>query len=614
MKKIILSALAGCLISATLFAQQSSTSYSFAQQARIDSSLLPQIGPHYQEEYTFDASMDEKAWTALSSGLHATFGSTEELYFRKEVPVKSAITQKDITGWKGERLNTQILIYSPDTLQQVRLKAGDLVNEKGKKIEAKNITINLVRYVLSNYPYASKEAVCGTSPYTDGYLMPDRFESFDRFDLPGKTTRPVWVAIDVPAKADAGTYKGVIEVIAKNHTQPLNITVKVQNKTLPPPSEWKHLLDLWQNPWAVAWQNDVEPWSEEHKVLLKKHMKLYADAGGKYITTYAVHSPWADNSYMIEGGMIEWIKQKDNSWKFDYKIFDEYVQLCMDLGINKAVTLYTPIPWGERFRYMDAETGNYVYEQWKPEDPIFTKNWNVFLTDLKKHLEKKGWMKIAYLGINENAMNQTLAAIKVIKKHSPDWRITYAGDWHTELDTLLNDYSYLYGKEPNDAQLKKRAARGATSTYYVCCNPPFPNNFVFSPPIEGRWISWYTAARGYDGFLRWALDAWPGDPERDARHGTWAAGDCYMVYPGGNSCIRYEKLREGIVDFEKIRILKQQATASKDQAVKDLWKQFEQHLTVFANEKTFDQQKITADVEKGRSLVEQLSDKLTMNK
>lgn len=362
---------------------------------------------------------------------------------------------------------------------------------------------------------------------------------------------------------------------------------------------------------AVAWYNDVEPWSEEHKVLLKKHLQLYADAGGKYITTYAVHSPWADNSFMIEGGMIEWIKQKNNSWKFDYSIFDEYVELAMHYGINKAITLYTPVPWGERFRYKLEETGNYIYERWVPESEIFKTNWNIFLTDLKKHLEQKGWMKIAYLGINENAMKQTLAAIKVIKQHSPDWRITYAGDWHTELDTLLNDYSYLFGKEPQEDQLKPRAARGATSTHYVCCNPPYPNNFVFSPPIEGRWISWYSAASGYDGFLRWALDAWPGDPERDARHGTWAAGDCYMIYPGGNSCIRFEKLREGIVDFEKLRILKEDVAANKDKSVQDLWKKLEQHLKVFTSEKGFNKQKITADVYKGKDLVDQLSEKLS---
>jgi hypothetical protein len=468
-----------------------------------------------------------------------------------------------------------------------------------------------VRYVISNYPYGAKDAVCGNSPYSDGYLMPDRFEKFDRFDVPAKTARPVWISLNVPADAAAGNYKGTIDVLSTKGKQTLNISVRVENKTLPPPTEWKHLLDLWQNPWAVAWYNHVEPWSAEHKALLKKHLKLYADAGGKYITTYAVHSPWAYNSYMIEGGMIEWIKHKNDQWTFDYSIFDEYVELAMECGIDKAITLYTPVPWGERFRYKSAETGNYMYEQWVPESQLFKTNWNIFLTDLMKHLKQKGWMKIAYLGINENAMNQTLAAIKVIKAHSPEWRITYAGDWHEELDTLLNDYSYLYGKEPTEKELKKRKARGATSTYYVCCNPPYPNNFLFSPPIEGRWISWYSAASGYDGFLRWAYDAWPADPERDARHGSWAAGDCYLVYPGGNSCIRFEKLREGIVDFEKIGILKVEAAAGKDKKVQELLRQLNEHLKVFTAEKAFDTEKIKGDVDKGRKLIEELTDALS---
>lgn len=584
--------------------------YSQTMLGRMDSTLLPKLRPHPDEEYTFDVSSNAAAWTKVAAGLNVGFGSTEELYFRKDVPKIAAASALNVSAWRGERVNFHLLAWSADSIDQVRFNIKNLVNQHGKTIDGSNVSFNLVRYVLSNYPYSARDVVCGNSPYSDGYMMPDRFEAFDRFDLPGKTTRPVWMALQVPAGADTGTYKGVVEISSEKGKKELNISVRVQDKILPPPSEWKHLLDLWQNPWAVAWYNDVEPWSEEHKVLLKKHMKLYADAGGKYITTYAVHSPWADNSFMIEGGMIEWIKLKNGGWKFDYKIFDEYVQLAMDCGIKHSITLYTPVPWRERFRYKDEQTGNYVYEQWKPETAIFKENWNIFLTDLKNHLNQKGWFKFTYLGINENAMNQTLAAIKVIKEHSPEWRITYAGDWHNELDTLLTDYSYLYGKEPNVEQTKKRAARGATSTYYVCCNPPYPNNFVFSPPIEGRWISWYTAAAGYDGFLRWAYDAWPADPERDARHGSWAAGDCYLVYPGGNSCIRYEKLREGIVDFEKIRLIKEKASTSRDKNVQHLWKQLVQVLDKIRVEKEFDAKKITADVEKGKKLVEQLADSI----
>lgn len=599
MKKLLLVLVAACGCS-LLNAQDS--------PGKFDASLLPRLAGHHQEEYDFDVSAHPEAWNSGQEGLKVSFGSSDELYFRKEVPEVEITTQKELTGWKGERVNMQVLVWSSDTLRQVRFRVHDFVNAKGGTIDAKNVEINLVRYVISNYPYGAKDAVCGNSPYTDGFLMPDRFQPFDRFDVPGKSARPVWIALNIPANAAAGEYKGVIDVLTEKHQQPLQISVRVQQQTLPPPSAWKHQLDLWQNPWAVAWYNHVQPWSPEHKALLKKHLKLYADAGGKFITTYAVHSPWADNSYMIEGGMIEWIRDKNNDWSFDYSIFDEYVELAMECGINKAITLYTPVPWGERFRVKEKETGNYVYEQWVPESAVFKKNWDIFLTDLMKHLKQKGWMKIAYLGINENEMKQTLAAIKVIKQHSPEWQITYAGDWHPELDTLLNDYCYLYGKEPTDEQLKTRKARGGTSTYYVCCNPPYPNNFLFSPPIEGRWMGWYTASRGYDGFLRWAYDAWPADPERDARHGSWAAGDCYLVYPGGNSCIRLEKLREGIADFEKIRIIREKAATSRDGKIKSLLAELDKQLKVFAAEKDFDSAKLRADVEKGRELVARLSD------
>jgi hypothetical protein len=137
-----------------------------------------------------------------------------------------------------------------------------------------------------------------------------------------------------------------------------------------------------------------------------------------------------------------------------------------------------------------------------------------------------------------------------------------------------------------------------------------PNNFVFSPPVEGRWQGWYSAAHGYSGFLRWAYDAWPADPMRDARHELWPAGDCYVIYPGGNSCIRFEKLREGIVDYEKIRILREKAAGSQDKEVKELVRQLDELMQIFLKEKDFETKKITADVWNGKKILEQLSDKL----
>ena len=593
------------------------TAFVFSQpfKGQVDSTTLPEISAsHYQPEYDIDVPVDAAAWSKENTGLNVAFGSEDELYFRTDVPQLKNQTVWEATGWKGERLNTQIAVWSPDTLQQVRFTVSDLKNEKGKLLSKENIELNKVCYVLANFPYGSPKPDCSPSPYKNGFLIPDRFETFERFDVPGKTVRPVWLSLNIPSDAEAGTYTGTIEVNSKNEHKISNIKITVQNQTLPKPHDWHYRLDLWQNPWVIADYYHVKPWSEEHKALLKKHLKLYADAGGTYITTYGMHSPWGDNEYAIEGGMIEWIKQKTGSWKFEYNIFDQYVELAMSMGIDKAITIYTPLPWGERFFYKDEATGNLLQERWLPTSDTFKNNWNVFLTDLRSHLQKKGWFNKTYLGINENAMEQTLAAIKVVKQHSKDWKITYAGNWHKELDTLLTDYCFLYGYEGNVSEVKARAARGQTTTYYVCCNPAKPNNFLFSPPIEGRWQSWYSAAHGYNGFLRWAYDAWPQDPMRDARYGSWAAGDCYLVYPGGNSCIRFEKLREGIVDYEKMRIIRGLAAKSTDASVKKLMETFDAHLQTLNDEKTFNEEKLKSDVQKGREMINELSEKLFQTK
>jgi hypothetical protein len=350
-------------------------------------------------------------------------------------------------------------------------------------------------------------------------------------------------------------------------------------------------------------------------MLLRKHLKLYADAGGTYVTTYAIHSPWSDASYMIEGSMIEWLKKRDGSWEFDYSIFDQYIQLAAEEGIDEAITIYTPVPWGFRFRYMDENSDNYIYKKWPPESEEFRKVWNIFLDDLKVHLKEMNWFEKTYLGINENPLDVTMAAVKVIRENSPDWKITYAGNWHNELSGVLDDYCTVIGSEPGQEDIKTRKSLGLTTTFYICCTPPKPNTFVFSPPAEAAYLGWYTAANGYDGFLRWAYDAWPADPLRDARHVFWGAGDCFLVYPGGNSCIRFEKLREGIVDFEKIRILREMAAGSSDENIKSMMNELEMHLKSFIGDRdyskrNYDLDEMTRAIGKGRRLIGEIGDAL----
>ena len=598
-----------------LFCTSSSSIVGALKRGEIDPAKAPTLQQHYQAEYIFDTSTDPASWSKQRMGLHVAFGSTDELYLRCEAPALRQETEVwNASGWRGERLNAQVLVWSSNPQEQVRIQASDLKSDKGALIDKERIRFNLVRYVLSNLPYQAKGFSCEVSNRT-AYLMPDRLESFERFALPGRTLRPVWLSLDIPATAEAGDYSGALQIKALKESASLQLRIHVQKRTLPDPRDWRFRLDLWQNPWAVASYFHVQPWSEEHKALLRRHLKLYAEAGGKYITTYTVHSPWSDNSFVPEGTMIDWIKTSAGWWKFDYAIFDQYVKLATEAGVDRAITIYTPIPWAHRFRYVDEKSGNYIFEEWSPKSEQFKAFWNVFLDDLKEHLMKKGWFEKTFLGINENPLEQTIAAAKVIKQNSKDWKITYAGDWHPELSSLLDDYSTIITREPNVKDLKERAARGFTTSYYVCCNPPQPNNFVFSAPVEGRYIGWYAAARGYNGFLRWAYDAWPADPMRDARHIFWPAGDCFLVYPGGNSSIRFETLREGIADYEKIVILREATHRASNETAKKLMNELENHLSQLIGDqdyakRNYDVPKMTEVLGKGKKLIEALSAEL----
>src|SRR5262245_42908306 len=80
---------------------------------QIDPAHTPVLAPHFNPELAFDAPTDPQRWTGEPAGLHAAFGSTDVIYFRSEVPaVGNDATVSELTGWRGERLNAIVLVWS----------------------------------------------------------------------------------------------------------------------------------------------------------------------------------------------------------------------------------------------------------------------------------------------------------------------------------------------------------------------------------------------------------------------------------------------------------------------------------------------------------------------
>ena len=124
--------------------------------------------------------------------------------------------------------------------------------------------------------------------------------------------------------------------------------------------------------------------------------------------------------------------------------------------------------------------------------------------------------------------------------------------------------------------IASRRAQGKVSTYYTCCSAEYPNLFTFSDPADAEFIALEALAKDLDGYLRWAYNSWTIVPEEDSRFTAWPAGDTYVIYPFSISSVRWERLVQGIQQFEKYKILLAEAEAkgntSRVKALKKLLK------------------------------------------
>lgn len=497
-------------------------------------------------------------WNAVESGLHASVGTIDRRYAKKEIPDVDVKLEWNGSAWKGERVSAQLVLWSKDSVAQLNFRFSDFVSSEGKTIAAQSAQARFVRYVITD-EFADG---CGKRDPRDyaSSLSADVLDNIGCFDMSPRTTRPVWITIEVPADAAPGVYTATLQLFAQGEkSRDFTLTLEVLPQTLPAPSEWKFHLDLWQNPYAVARVAGVEPWSEAHWKALSPVMKMLANAGQKVITTTLNKRPWNGQTEDAYDTMIGWTKKADGTWGYDYSVFDRWVQFMMDLGIKGQINCYSMVPWGNFLFYFDEKEGREIKVSAAPGSPEYADLWTPFLHDFVRHLEQKGWKEITRIAMDERAPAEMQAMLKLLGETAPGMSVALA-DNHKSYKLYpdqLTDLCVAHGATVDPADRIYRARKGYVTTWYVCCADQFPNVFTFSSPAEGVFIGWYTMAAGFDGFLRWAYNSWVKEPLLDSRFRTWPAGDTYIVYPDGRSSIRFERLIEGIQDAEKIRILRE---------------------------------------------------------
>lgn len=509
-------------------------------------------------------STTAQSWKEIPAGIHISFASGSVRYAQDVVPQINQRSRWTISAWKGEKVHTQLLIWGKEKIKNLKIITAQLKDQHGNIIPRTAVTTGFIEYVMTD---EFKDG-CGyrNSRDFDSSLVADRINTtMQSATVAAETVQPVWLSIKVPAGSIPGEYAGTLTIEAeKKYT--LGISLTVINKTLPPARDWKYQLDLWQHPAAIARVHQVKLWSNAHFNLMRKYYTMLAEAGQKNITASIVNEPWGHQTYDDYPSLIKWTKKKNGTWAYDYSLFDKYVSFVMSCGIKGRINCYSMIPWKIAFTYYDEALQKEAVFAEAVGTPAYDQFWSIMLTDFTRHLKQKKWFDITTIAMDERPMEAMQSVIALLKKIDPAWKITLAGNYHPEIENDIYDYCiasrWLF---PEDV-LAKRKREGKISTWYTCCTEPYPNGFSFSPPDEHVWMGWYTAATEMDGYLRWAFNSWTKDPLRDSRFTAWPAGDTYQVYPGPLSSIRFEKMIEGIQDYEKIQLLRDEYKITKQTA------------------------------------------------
>lgn len=501
------------------------------------------------------------------NGIGFRWGSTDVSYPMDKKPVELAKSAFAFPAWRGERVNAQAVLWTDKDLSGARLTVGDL--RRGTSvIPAASVRANFLSYVIADNVDLTKPGQCGyrlDKAEWDSLMVADVISDAEVVDVKAGNVQPVWLSVRVPSDAKPGRYVGTLGVKADGmESMTLKVELEVLDRTLPEPGDWKFHLDLWQNPYSVARYYKVPLWSEAHFEAMRPIMRRLAEAGQKVITATLLDRPWNGQTEDAFGPMVTKIKRADGTWLYDYTVFDKWVEFMLGLGIDKQINCYSMIPWSLEFDYYDQAANSLTSVKAGTDSKEYKAYWTSYIKDFARHLREKGWFDKTMIAMDERPLDAMLEALDIIKGVEPGFKVSLAGNYHPEIEGDLDDLCLAFGQEfPADVKAARERS-GKVSTVYTCCAETRPNTFLDSPLAEAAWIGWHAFAKNYDGYLRWAFNSWTEDPLRDTRFRTWPAGDCFLVYPRNQSSPRFERLIEGIQDYEKARITREEWQAKGD--------------------------------------------------
>jgi hypothetical protein len=487
-----------------------------------------------------------------------------------------------ISAARNEKEPLQLAIRSGKAMRGVRVEVDPPAGPNGARLN--DLEINVVGYVPIDHPtsYYQSQTPAWHRKYprgggqSDGWpgLWPDPLLPRTTFDLSPGATQPVWITVSVGKDATAGDYAGAVRLVCDG--KPVAATpfsVHVWDFALPEQSHVKAIYDVGLG--------DGE-----------KHWKKSASDAYAEIVPFMARRRTCPN--MIQPSPV--LRYQDGRASADFSQFDKAAEhYFRDLKLPHA---YTPwefylFGWGFPPKVM---FGEHPYPGDPPYDkadrsrlrPEYKKVYQACLKLFWDHVKEKGWQDkfVLYISdepfFSEPHIRQQMKALcdmihevdRKIPIYSSTWQ--HVPEWDGYLDIWgIGHYGVVSPEKM--AQLRAGGARiWFTTDGQMCTDTPYC-------AVE-RLLPHYCFRYGAEAYEFWSVAWLTYDPYRFGWHAyihqsdapgksywvRYPNGDGFLIYPGAPvghagpvSSIRFEQAREGVEDYEYLRLLQDRMTKAK---------------------------------------------------
>lgn len=379
---------------------------------------------------------------------------------------------------------------------------------------------------------------------------------------PGRA-QSIWVTARVPQECAPGDYRGSVRLAGPDGQAEVPVRVRVRDVTLP--EKRTLFITNWFNVENIASAAGVQPWSEGHWKLLEAWARLMADYRQNVVITPLMSLIVAHED---ANGRLSFDFSRLDRW---IRVFDEAGALGLIEGGHlggrseweapdfDAARPTTLLPDGSLKRWEPVKVTSAAQREFLSQ----------FLPALRDHLQQIGWLDryVQHLvdepiTVNAESYNRLAA---MVRDFAPEFRIIDA--------TMCREVAGsvdIWVPQPQEIAahwdfFQERKSKGEQVWFYTCLSPTsgYMNRMVDYLLLPVRLLHWQNFRYDLPGYLHWGLNHWREDPFRNLEpllsgETYLPPGDSHIVYPGKYgplSSIRLEAMRDGIEDYELLRLL-----------------------------------------------------------